>query len=1515
MASLLDQIIETGDVVQMHRVTRYDVKWGKPFGSRDYKSLVFASNPVGYWKMEEDTTAPKITVNLGSLGSTYDGAYQNDPTWVDATVDGCDKQVSLNGTDEYIDAGSPNLAGVATGTAYPLTIELWYTPKRLGVQQILIAKDNDGTRTEFRVEHTAANLVRLYMDDPSLPGSPYRELLSTTVLALDTQYHIVITMPSTGSPKMYINDVEEASSSDVDFLPRHGGNKLLIGAGRAITTVYGWVQGYIDEVALYTAAMAHAISSTHYTTGVNKIYNEPDEDIETDSLYTTSDDKTYVDTIDEADPDHWYRLGELAGVTTATDSGNTAVNGTYQASAANAQITGALAEDTDKGHQLASAGNMQLTISNMGLGTDGIVGAMTAEFWFKIDNTSTDLDGVMGWDDVGTVKKGFTIAIRNDKLLVRRYDPLISSPDFLWTTVMSRGLWYHAVATISTTGKMKWYLNGSLVASGDTSNFRGYLGHAAASTFRIGGVTGLTPLPTNSFDEVSLYDRELSSQEIATHYLKGRYGRAASSMVVGSAPDENSAPYELACSENAVLENGQDITKYVESWSMDRDITQYVDAATLNVHEWWGLDNITTLLRANTYVVIEQRFQSATGSLDTGWLQRGHFLVDGPAAKSITESGKIRVVPLRGLLKLCSLDIAHKNVEPDKLLVKKRALTNTSSDLNKLRFQCPRQEDSTKFYTNWAEFPSVRLWVTKFTNYSTTDQTDVSGPDDVLRIKGSEGSVQVLGGAGAIDINRAFYEDKVTSFGLGNPNPTGGVLAEFYRYGTREDLTVTTVASIANDGNWYITAAENNQEYDGKTIFVKSGAAKGKMFKVYQVTAGDTSSNFGTFANSARGGSAASWVNPSNAQTLDATFATATKAYPANSITTDYLRATAPSSLSIPSGVTINGIEVLISKKASQNLNHWWVQDSQVYIIKGGVQQTAQNKARTGVNWSSTEQVTIYGGPTDLWGQTWTTGDFASGFGVDLSALMRNTVNSSNPIIAYVNQVTVRVYYSKGNKLYIRDMNMQIISPEAEGLEVGDSIQIGDCNQVEDALRKVLLKCGFQENDITKPFYFQLDPCAVETTLPPLRYTLEENTRWSEVITEIMSYAPENYVLYCSSTGQVRAKNVVQVPAEEAEHDLTGVMDLSDDRSDYGLFTRVVTIGSGGSSVNVALNSAYGGSSAVRALKFDEYALYTSPRTQTEANAIMAKIFDTDPKTPMANNASTAGSMYNKAYGLIYEYKGADAKKWKFEDLDMFILDIGKNTSINKQYEIETLQFTWFNTYPKGNSIKQSMQIFYMTEEDYIAEFGAGLPDAASQTLADAATSYIPPANAQSWKMLIDEFNLEEGQTTVNSNDFSTERPTRFRFLKVRVGQNHYRYDIPNEDTNKYARVVMADMKVWTSTRIVALAELGSTAPYDTGQYKKLVTRLRRRTYVVDPNPYLDTYQKAKDFAAAELRERAAEFIPQVVNAWHPTIDITQTAKKTDPETGVVTTGIVKGLTLESNGNARILLRDYSTGV
>lgn len=151
-----------------------------------------------------------------------------------------------------------------------------------------------------------------------------------------------------------------------------------------------------------------------------------------------------------------------------------------------------------------------------------------------------------------------------------------------------------------------------------------------------------------------------------------------------------------------------------------------------------------------------------------------------------------------------------------------------------------------------------------------------------------------------------------------------------------------------------------------------------------------------------------SWNTPSNMLVSDSNPTSCTLDDNTTDLST-YLVAT-NFGLSIPPDASINGIELLISRKNGTSFSLNNIIDSEIKLTSGGT-IFPTNKADVG-NWPVIGgfQTKVYGGSADSWGRSWSSSEInSSTFGVAIAVAC---TNSSNPASAEVDYVTIAVTYS-----------------------------------------------------------------------------------------------------------------------------------------------------------------------------------------------------------------------------------------------------------------------------------------------------------------------------------------------------------------------------------------------------------------------------------------------------------------------------------------------------------------------
>jgi hypothetical protein len=189
------------------------------------------------------------------------------------------------------------------------------------------------------------------------------------------------------------------------------------------------------------------------------------------------------------------------------------------------------------------------------------------------------------------------------------------------------------------------------------------------------------------------------------------------------------------------------------------------------------------------------------------------------------------------------------------------------------------------------------------------------------------------------------------------------------------------------------------------------------------MTSFNTTSRAGEYTS---GGNAYRWVNRTNAQTSnnsyanlsysDGSFNPQSAPVSLTSQTVNYFVITGLSS-TIPSGATVNGITVKIERYNSGTTGDFplTIVDNAIYLTKDGSTTVGSNKS-TGATWQSSDNNTTvdFGGAADLWGTTWTAAEInASTFGIMISPAISFSAseNGSNVLI---DAVTITIDYTGG---------------------------------------------------------------------------------------------------------------------------------------------------------------------------------------------------------------------------------------------------------------------------------------------------------------------------------------------------------------------------------------------------------------------------------------------------------------------------------------------------------------------
>ena len=231
-------------------------------GAAPYSDVVFADNPVSYWRLGDSAGATANDIAGGRNGSYNGSAALNQQGAIVGDADGA-MGVQSGGRMTV-----PHDAALNTGT---FSIELWAqlnTNPNAGAEVILTTRVG-----HFNGYNFAFGGQSVPEDDPNLvfylgTGSAWEYIgwTPSTTVEYGAWNHIVGTFEGT-TARLFLNGEEAASGTVSTYTTSLGGELALGGWGGS----FDMTNGFIDEVAYYNYALGADRVENHYLTGIGVI--------------------------------------------------------------------------------------------------------------------------------------------------------------------------------------------------------------------------------------------------------------------------------------------------------------------------------------------------------------------------------------------------------------------------------------------------------------------------------------------------------------------------------------------------------------------------------------------------------------------------------------------------------------------------------------------------------------------------------------------------------------------------------------------------------------------------------------------------------------------------------------------------------------------------------------------------------------------------------------------------------------------------------------------------------------------------------------------------------------------------------------------------------------------------------------------------------------------------------------------------------------------------------------------
>ncbi len=460
-----------------------------------YAAGVLADQPNYYWRLGESsgTVLKDATgVNNGTTGSGV--------TWgaAGAIIGDSDTAARFSGTTSGRASGATRLWRDNT-----FSIEAWVrTTSTQGGKIVGFGSSATGNSSSYdrHIYMTTGGQILFGV----YPGSS--QTIGGPKAYNDGQWHHVVATMGPGGMALYVDGVRVGRNTAVTYGQNYWGYWRIGGDNTWSGAPY--LNGWIDEVAIYTQPLSHAQVLSHYALSGREANIPP------------APADPYGAAVYASEPILYWRLGETTG-TVAADASATGSPGGYRGSPVRG-VPGVLDEIEDTAVRF---GATNAIVSSASTWTNPTV--YSQEAWFK--TTTTSGGKIMGFGNrqTGTsTSYDRHVYMQDDgKLVFGAYTGVTNT--ITTDAAYNDGLWHHVVATQGADG-MKLYVDGQLAGTHAATGAENYTGY-----WRVGGDTtwgSSSPWFDGVIDEYAVYDTVLSPATVSQHY------------VIGAPPVPNIAP-------------------------------------------------------------------------------------------------------------------------------------------------------------------------------------------------------------------------------------------------------------------------------------------------------------------------------------------------------------------------------------------------------------------------------------------------------------------------------------------------------------------------------------------------------------------------------------------------------------------------------------------------------------------------------------------------------------------------------------------------------------------------------------------------------------------------------------------------------------------------------------------------------------------------------------------------------------------------------------------------------------
>jgi hypothetical protein len=461
----------TPDEIRLDYNAGYAARFGPSTDCNSDPGSCMTKGLVAYWSFDEGSgNIAYDSSGNGNHGTIYGAKW---------TQGKFGQALSFDGVDDWVDVGNPAILNITDA----ITIEAWVKPVQKGQQGIISGSSYYGGSYTLYLRNTPGQDVGFWFNN----GTQRRTIAVGTVPS-NVWTHIVGVADAT-KMVVYINGIPYTGTlyTGTEAL-NYDGVKIGFNSWIALPKYFN---GLIDEVRIYNRALSEEEIRYHYNHTLPKGALSP---------LAMKEDPSLVG---------YWSFNEGNGTIISDQSGNNNNGTLYLGSSGN----------TDPSKAWSPG------ISGTALSFDGVddyvevkhadslnLNYMSLALWLKWKSPMDD------WPIL--INKGgkFYLQLANTRKLYFLIRSDVSSYYIFSNTILAENTWYFVVATYDGL-YMKIYINGNL----DNSLSVSITVATTTANLRIGGETYSGSRFSGLIDEVRIYNRALSEQEILEHYRNSKY--------------------------------------------------------------------------------------------------------------------------------------------------------------------------------------------------------------------------------------------------------------------------------------------------------------------------------------------------------------------------------------------------------------------------------------------------------------------------------------------------------------------------------------------------------------------------------------------------------------------------------------------------------------------------------------------------------------------------------------------------------------------------------------------------------------------------------------------------------------------------------------------------------------------------------------------------------------------------------------------------------------------------------